>query len=56
MADSQLRIAILGSGYMGRTYGNGLVKYNKRARLVAVHGGKRGPGLASDLGVDYEPD
>jgi predicted dehydrogenase len=40
---------------MARTYGNGLTKMNKRAKLVAVNGGKRGPGLAADLHVDYEP-
>ncbi len=55
MAESQLRIAVVGSGYMGRTYGNGLVKFNKRAKLVAVCGGKRGPQLASDLNTEFEP-
>jgi len=50
----ELRIAILGSGYMGRTYAEGLSKFNKRAKLVAISGGKRAPGLASAHNVDYE--
>jgi predicted dehydrogenase len=52
---AELRIAILGSGYMGRTYAECISKYNTRARLVAVSGGRRAPGLASDYGADYEP-
>src|SRR3712207_1936170 len=53
MAD--LRIALLGSGYMGRTYAECISKHNTRARLVAVSGGSRAPGLAADYGADYEP-
>jgi predicted dehydrogenase len=52
---AELRIAILGSGYMGRTYAECITKFNTRARLVAISGGRRAPGLASDYGVDYEP-
>jgi predicted dehydrogenase len=37
---------------MGRTYAECLSKYNERASLVAVFGGSRAPGLASDYGVD----
>ena len=50
---TELRIALLGSGYMGRTYAECIVKHNSRARLVAVSGGSRAPGLAADYGVDY---
>jgi predicted dehydrogenase len=50
-----LRIAILGSGYMGRTYAECISKYNTRAQLAAVAGGSRAPGLAADYGVAYEP-
>jgi predicted dehydrogenase len=53
MAD--LRIAILGSGYMGRTYAEGITKFNTRVKLTAITGGSRAPGLAADYGVDYEP-
>ena len=52
---SDLRIGLLGSGYMGRTYAEGIAKYNTRIRLIAVAGGTRAPGLASDYGVDCEP-
>lgn len=50
---TELRIALLGSGYMGRTYAECIVKHNSRARLVAISGGTRAPGLAADYGVDY---
>jgi predicted dehydrogenase len=50
-----LRIALLGSGYMGRTYAECISKYNSRAQLAAVSGGTRAPGLAADYDVDYVP-
>lgn len=53
---AELRIALLGSGYMGRTYAECIAKYNSRAKLVAVSGGTRAPGLAADYGVDYVED
>lgn len=55
MSERQLRIAVIGSGYMGRTYANCLTKFNKRGKLAAIQGGSRGPKLASDFHVDYEP-
>ena len=48
-------IGLIGSGYMGRTYAEGISKYNEGGRLVAVYGGSRAPGLAEDYGMDYEP-
>lgn len=51
----ELRIAILGSGYMGRTYAECITKFNNRGKLVAVAGGRRAPGLADDYDIDYEP-
>ena len=52
---TELRMAILGSGYMGRTHAECLDKYVGRGRLVAVAGGRRAPALAADYGVDFEP-
>lgn len=52
---TNLRIALLGSGYMGRTYAECISKYNSRAELAAVSGGTRAPGLAADYDVDYVP-
>jgi len=52
---TELRMAILGSGYMGRTYAECITKYNTRVKLAAISGGRRAPGLAADYGVDYEP-
>jgi predicted dehydrogenase len=54
----ELRIGMLGSGYMGQTYAECITKYNKRARLVTISGGRRAPGLAANYaayGVDYTP-
>src|SRR5690242_4826633 len=41
---------------MGRTYAECVARYNKGARLVAVTGGSRAPGLAADYGIDVESD
>ncbi len=52
----QLRIGIVGSGFMGRTYTECLARYNERAQAVAVAGGKRAPKLAADYGLEYIPN
>ena len=52
----ELRIAILGSGYMGRTHAECITRHMSRVRLVAISGGKRAPGLAADYGVSFEAD
>ena len=52
----ELRIAILGSGYMGRTHAECITRHMSRVRLVAISGGKRAPGLAADYGVRFEAD
>jgi predicted dehydrogenase len=49
-------LGIVGSGDMGRTYALCLDGLVQDARLVAVTGGSRAPGLARDFGVEYEPD
>lgn len=51
----EIRIGLLGSGYMGRTYAECMTKFNKRTRLVTISGGRRAPGLAADYGVAYTP-
>ena len=50
---SELRMGLLGSGYMGRTYAECMSKYNTRTRLVTIGGGRRAPGLAAEYGVDH---
>jgi predicted dehydrogenase len=52
---SELRVALLGSGYMGKTYAECISKYNTRGRLVAIGGGSRAPALAAEYGVDFAP-
>jgi myo-inositol 2-dehydrogenase/D-chiro-inositol 1-dehydrogenase len=45
-----VRIGMIGSGYMGRTYAECLKRYCTGGKLTAVFGGSRAPQLA----VDYE--
>ena len=48
-----IRIGMIGSGFMGRTYSECLSKYTKNGLLAAVAGGSRAPKLAEDYGVDH---
>ncbi len=43
-----VRVGMIGSGYMGRTYAECLKRYCKGGRLTAVFGGSRAPKLAAD--------
>lgn len=47
-----LRIGLVGSGYMGRTYAECLKRYTRGGTLTAVFGGKRAPALAQDYEVE----
>ena len=51
---AELRIAILGSGYMGRTHAECITKHMTRVKLAAVSGGSRAPKLAEDYGIPCE--
>src|ERR671936_711122 len=51
----KVRIGIVGSGYMGRTYAEVLDKHTRGARLVAVALGQRATQLAADYRVEVEP-
>jgi len=48
-------IGMIGSGYMALTYAEALARHVRGARLVAIAGGRRAPGLAADYGVAIEP-
>jgi predicted dehydrogenase len=50
-----VRIGIVGSGYMARTYAETTSRYNRGTRLVAVAGGRRAPALAAEYQVAVEP-
>lgn len=52
---NEVRVGIIGSGFMGRTSAETVTRYLKRARLVAVAGGSRAPALAAEFGVGAEP-
>lgn len=54
MPNAELRIGLLGSGYMGRSYAECISRYVTRAQLMAIAGGSRAPGLAADYGVAFE--
>jgi UDP-N-acetyl-2-amino-2-deoxyglucuronate dehydrogenase len=50
-----VRIGIVGSGYMGRTYAEALANHTSGAVPVAVAVGRRAPALAAEYGLDAEP-
>lgn len=50
----KIRMGLLGSGYMGRTYAECMTKFNTRTELVTISGGRRAPGLADEYGVEYD--
>src|SRR3954454_16301399 len=48
MDDDVVRVGMIGSGYMGRSYAECLKRYCQGGRLTAVFGGSRAPKLAAD--------
>jgi hypothetical protein len=50
-----VRVGIVGSGFMGRTYAEVLDKHIRGAKLVAVAVGRRAEQLAADYGIAVEP-
>jgi len=50
----EIRIGIIGSGFMGRTHAEAFAAYAHGARLVAVSGGSRSAELARDYSIDAE--
>jgi predicted dehydrogenase len=53
---NEIRLGIIGSGFMGRTNAETITKYLSGARLVGVAGGSRAPQLAADYKVECDPD
>ena len=51
-----VRMGIVGSGHMGRTYSHCLRYHNTGVKLVAISGGSRGPKLASDFEIEFIPE
>src|SRR5438874_5528682 len=49
-----VRIGLVGSGYMGRSYAECLKRYTTYGSLTAVTGGSRAPQLAADYGAAHE--
>ena len=50
-----VRVGIVGSGFMGRTWAEVAANHAAGTALVAVTGGRRGPTLAADFGIPLEP-
>jgi predicted dehydrogenase len=51
---SPVGMAVIGTGYMGRTYAACLTRHVPDGRLVSVWGGKRAPALAEEFGVEAD--
>ena len=51
--ERSIGIAILGSGFMGRTYSETITKLVEGAHLTGVSCGSRAPQLAGDYGMTY---
>jgi predicted dehydrogenase len=51
----KIRFGILGSGYMGRTHAEAILRLPDHAALTAVAGGSRAHGLAQRYGIAEEP-
>src|SRR4029078_6671769 len=51
----EIRLGIIGSGFMGRTNAETITKYLPGGRLIAIAGGSRAPQLATDYGVECMP-
>jgi glucose-fructose oxidoreductase len=49
-----IRIGVVGSGFMGRTWSEVAANHASGTSLVAVAGGRRAPALAADYGVALE--
>ena len=50
---SPIGMAVIGTGYMGRTYAACLTRHVPDGRLVSVWGGKRAPALAEEFGATH---
>ena len=51
----EVRIGLIGSGFMGRTNAETVTKYLQHAKLVAITGGSRAQLLAAEYQAAYEP-
>jgi phthalate 4,5-cis-dihydrodiol dehydrogenase len=51
-----IRIGVIGSGFMGRTNAETITRYLKGARLAAIAGGTRAAALAKEYGVEADVD
>jgi len=52
----EIRIGVIGSGFMGRTNAETITRYLKGARLTAIAGGTRAAALAREYGIESDAD
>jgi predicted dehydrogenase len=50
---NELRVGIIGSGFMGRTHSEAIAHYVNGARLICIAGGQDASRIAADYGVDF---
>lgn len=51
----EIRLGVIGSGFMGRTNAETITKYLKGAHLVSIAGGSRAQKLAEEYNVECDP-
>jgi predicted dehydrogenase len=56
MSTSDFGIGIIGAGFMGKTYAAAIKTQVTGADVIAVTGGSRASELASEHGIDHEPE
>ena len=52
----EIRIGVIGSGFMGRTNAETITRYLNGAKLAAVAGGTRAVALAREYGIEADTD
>jgi UDP-N-acetylglucosamine 3-dehydrogenase len=53
---NEIRLGIIGSGFMGRTNAETITKYLPSCQLISIAGGSRAPQLAADYGMECDAD
>jgi predicted dehydrogenase len=52
----EIRIGVIGSGFMGRTNAETITRYLSGAKLASIAGGTRAAALASEYGIEADKD
>src|SRR6185436_17276080 len=52
----EIRIGVIGSGFMGRTNAETITRYLKGTKLAGIAGGTRAAALAKEYGIESDAD